>query len=71
MHWTTSDGWVTINTIIRFRLGHNLSIDAIFEDTNLSYILDNCELDLTHDKKQSTDTAIAVWLGRQSPNNQH
>ena len=48
-------GWFTSNTIIRFRFGHNLSIYALFEDPNLSYILD--------DKTQSTDTVIIVWLG--------
>ena len=55
--------WFITNTIIRFRQGHNLSIDSILEDTNLSYILDNYEVDLTRDKIQSTETVIAVWLG--------
>ena len=56
-------GWFATHTIIRFRLGHNLAVDAILEDPNLSYILDNYEADLTCDKIQSTETAIAVWLG--------
>ena len=45
-----------------FRLGHNLSIDALLEDSNFSYILKKIDADLTRDKIQSTDTAIAVWL---------
>ena len=53
-------GWFTSNTTIRFRLGHNISIDAILEDANLSYSLDNFDADLTRDKIQSTYTAIAV-----------
>ena len=43
-------GWFTSNTTIRFKLGHNLSIDAILEDPNLSYSLKNFEADLTRDK---------------------
>ena len=56
-------GWFTSNTTIIFRLGYNLSIDATLEDPNISYILDNHEADLTHDKIQSIDTTITVWLG--------
>lgn len=43
-------------------MGHNLFIDAILEEPNLSYIIDNYEVDLIRDKIQSTDTTIAVWL---------
>ena len=66
-------GWFATKTIIRFRLGHNLSIDAIVEDPNLSYIIDNYEAYLTLGKIQSTETAIAMWFGGGglSPNNQH
>ena len=56
-------GWFAKNKIIRFQLGHNPSIDAILEDPNLSYILKKYEADLTHDKIQSIETVIAVWLG--------
>ena len=55
--------WFATNTIIRLLLGHNISIDAILEDPNLSNILNNDEADLTRDKIQSTETAIAAWLG--------
>ena len=60
-------GWFTSNTTIRFRLGHNLSIDALLEDPNLGYSLEKFDADLTRDKIQSTDTAIAVWLGGPIP----
>ena len=53
-------GWFTSNTTIRFRLGHNLSIDAILENPNLVYSLKQIDADLTRDKIQSTDTAIVV-----------
>ena len=43
-------GWFATNTIIRFRLGRNLSIDAILEDPNLSYIIDNYQVYLTRGK---------------------
>ena len=33
------------------------------EDPNLSYILDNYEADVARNKIQSTETALAVWLG--------
>ena len=52
--------WVTSNTTIRFRFGNNLSIDAILENQNLSYILNKYEADLTRVKIQSTDASIAV-----------
>ena len=55
--------WFATNTIIRLRLGHNISIDTILEDPNLSNILNNDETDLTRDKIQNTETAIAAWLG--------
>ena len=67
-------GWFARSTIIRFRLGYNLSIDAILEDPHFSYTLDNYEADLTREKIQSTETAITVWLGGgwgASPNNQY
>ena len=60
-------GWYSSNIVIRFRAGHNLSVDAILGDPNLSYILDNNEVDLTRDKIQSIDTTIAVWLGEPIP----
>ena len=56
-------GWFARSTIIRFRLGYNLSIDAILEDPHFSYTLDNYEADLTREKIKSTETAITVWLG--------
>ena len=43
-------GWFTSNITIQFRLGHNLSIDAILEDPNLSYSLEKFDADLTRDK---------------------
>ena len=46
---------------------YNLSIDDLLEDPNLSYSLDKFNADLIRDKIQSTDTAIAVWLGGASP----
>ena len=65
-------GWFARSTIIRFRLGYNLSIDAILEDPHFSYTLDNYEANLTREKIQSTETAITVWLGGgASPNNQY
>ena len=60
-------GWFTADTKIRFRLGHNQIIVSLLEDPNLSYILDNYEADLTKDKIQSKDMAIAVWLGGPIP----
>ena len=60
-------GWFTSNTTIRFRLGHNLSIESLLEDPNLGYSLEKFDTDLTRDKIQSTDTAIAVWLGGPIP----
>ena len=60
-------GWFDTNIIIRFRSGHNLSIDTILEDPNLSYILNKYEADLTRDKIQSIDKVIAVWLRRPIP----
>ena len=42
-------------------MGHNLSIDDILEDSNLSYILDNHESDLIREKIQSIDMEISVW----------
>ena len=60
-------GWFTSNTTIRFRLGHNLSIDSLLEDSNLGYSLEKFDADLTCDKIKSTDTAIAVWLGGPIP----
>ena len=56
-------GWFTVDRKIRFRLGHNQTISSLLEDLNLIYILDNYEAELTNDKIQSTETAIAVWLG--------
>ena len=53
-------GWFTSNTTIYFRLGHNLSIDAILEDPYFSFSLDNFEADLTRDNIESIDTTIAV-----------
>ena len=44
-------------------MGHNHTIVSLLEDSNLIYILDNYEAELTKDKIQSTETAIAVWLG--------
>ena len=41
-------------------MGRDISIDALLENHNLSYILDNYEADLIRDKIQSTETAIAV-----------
>ena len=55
--------WSTSNTMIWFRLGHNLYIDALLEDLNLGYILDNHEANLKRDKIQSIDTEIIVWPG--------
>ena len=55
-------GWFTSNTTIRFRLDHNLSIDAFLEDPNLSYSLEKFDADLIRDKIQSTDTVIIEWL---------
>ena len=55
-------GWFTSNTNIRFRLDHNLSIDAFLEDPNLSYSLEKFDADLIRDKIQSTDTVIIEWL---------
>ena len=46
---------------------YNLSINDLLEDPNLSYSLDKFNADLIRDKIQSTDTAIAVWLGGASP----
>ena len=46
---------------------YNLSIYDLLEDPNLSYSLDKFNADLIRDKIQSTDTAIAVWLGGASP----
>ena len=43
-------GWFTSNTTIRFRLGHNLSIDVLLEDPNLGYSLEKFDADLTRDK---------------------
>ena len=43
-------GWFTSNTTIQLKLGHNLSIDAILEDPNLSYSLEKFDADLTRDK---------------------
>ena len=60
-------GWFTSNATIRFRLGHNLSIDALLEDPNLGYSLEKFDADLTRDKIQSTDIVIAVWLGGPIP----
>ena len=56
-------GCFASNTTVRFRLGHNFSIDALLEDPNPSYSLKKFDTDITHDKIQSTDTVIAVWLG--------
>jgi len=56
-------GWFTVDRKIRFRLGHNQTISSLLEYLNLIYILDNYEAELTKDKIQSTETAIAVWLG--------
>ena len=56
-------GLYTANTIIRFHLDHNQSIDSPLEYPSLSYILDNHRAELIHDKIQRTDTAIVVWLG--------
>ena len=53
-------GWFTFNTTIHFRLGQNVSIDAILEDPYFSYSLDNFEADLTRNNIQSTDIVIAV-----------
>ena len=47
-------GWCTSNITIRFRLGHNLFIDSILQDPNISYSLDNFDADLTRDKIEST-----------------
>jgi len=55
--------WFISNTTIRFRLGHNLSIDAHLEDPNISYSLEKFDADSTRDKIQSTDTKIAAWMG--------
>ena len=60
-------GWFATSTIIRFRLGYNLSIDAILEDPHFSYTLDNYEADLTREKiqgipKQSILEAIEQFL---------
>ena len=60
-------GWFTADTKICFRLGHNQTIASLLEDPNLIYILDNYEAELTKDKIQSTETAIAVWLGGPIP----
>ena len=60
-------GWFTVNTKIRFRLGHNQTIASLLEDSNLVYILDNYEADLTKDKIQSTETTIIVWFGEPIP----
>ena len=54
-------GCFASNTTVRFRLGHNFSIDALLEDPNPSYSLKQFDTDITHDKIQSTDTVIAVW----------
>ena len=43
-------GWFTVDTTIRFRLGHNQPIASMLEDPNLDYILDNYETNLTKDK---------------------
>ena len=56
-------GWFIADTKIRFRLGHNQTIALLLEDSNLIYILDNYEVELTKNKIQSTETAIVVWLG--------
>ena len=53
-------GWFTADTKIRFRLGHNQTVASLLEDHNLIYILVNYEAELTKDKIQSTETAIAV-----------
>ena len=60
-------GWFTVDTKIRFRLGHNQIIASLLEDPNLVYILDNYEADLTKDKIQSTETTITVWFGEPIP----
>ena len=60
-------GWFTADTKIRFRVGHNQTIASLLEDPNLVYILDNYDAALTKDKIQSTETAIAVWLGGPIP----
>ena len=48
-------------------MGHNLSIDALLEDLNLGYMLDNHEADIIRDKIQNIDTTIAVWVGEYIP----
>ena len=60
-------GWFTADTKIRFRLGHNQTIASLLEDPNLIFILDNYDAALTKYKIQSTETAIAVWLGGPIP----
>ena len=55
-------GWSTSNITICFRLDHNLSIDALLEDSNLGYSVEKFDADLTRDRIQSIDTVIAVWL---------
>ena len=37
-------------TTIRLRLGHNQSIETLLKDPNLSYIMDNYEVELTRNK---------------------
>ena len=54
--------WFTADTKIRLWLRHNQTIASLLKDPNPIYILDNYEADLTKDKMQSTETAIAVWL---------
>ena len=56
-------GWYTSNTTIRFRIGHNHSIDNILKDPNVNHTLDESEAELTKDKIQCTNVATAVWLG--------
>ena len=50
------------NTPFQFSLGYNQTIDTLLEDPNLSYILNNHEVELARDKIYHIYTVIAVWL---------
>ena len=54
--------WYASNNSIRFRLIHNQTIETMLEDSNLNWILEKLEVELTRDKIQSNDITTVVWL---------